>query len=484
MTWRDPKEQGLLLASMVPGAVFYLGLFVDLFPLIEFRDWIAWDISWGAVKRVLANMVLRNEGVFSRHVSLLYVNAAANLCGANLPCLNSLVMLPTILSAGLGTMLARQCGLSRFVSWSAVQFWFFSIPVFDAMTWQATIHDRLALMFALLALVVFHAVVRKDFLGSKGASTIRILLANMAILVPTMLAYNSKESAWFLGPALALLSFKHKRVFWIVGPAIYAVYHNIRYLISFHQDQNWSQHVLEPWVSTNASYYLATSFGIQVEHAFLGAGVLVVLIIALFVRDRQRKQDDNDAATLFGRIGVPLLVWLVAFVIPMRTKYQAPYYLYAPQFLFSLLLASFLQSFAPQRQLWSVIVPAVCLAVHLLNFGAHLPEQKHWYRIECSRNFTESFNAVRTALGPLPNNDTVFVRPPAAYYADDFLCGDSLRSLLRLLYPPDALSAVGDEPVRFTTDLDEPARSSSTVFLVYDEAMRLTSAWRGGQRLP
>ena len=83
-----------------------------------------------------------------------------------------------------------------FITAGALVFFLFSVPVLDAVAWQATLLDKCAVLFT--ALLTYY-VARSD----PAALTWR----DQAILLTlTVLATNTKEAAWVCVPSAALLS--------------------------------------------------------------------------------------------------------------------------------------------------------------------------------------------------------------------------------------------------------------------------------------
>ncbi|MCG8461854.1 MAG: hypothetical protein MI919_36690, partial [Holophagales bacterium] len=116
----------------VLGAALTVGvLFLDLFPLNEFRDWIAIELSGERAGKHLGQILLR-EKLFSRDVSILYSMAVGELAGTSIRGLNFLVLLPLLATCVALFALGRQIGLPRFASLVAAWLWAFSLPVVDA----------------------------------------------------------------------------------------------------------------------------------------------------------------------------------------------------------------------------------------------------------------------------------------------------------------------------------------------------------------
>ena len=359
-------DAGLALALSM-ASLFYWFYLRDLFPLTEWRDWVTWQdrIDWNEILRKL----FVPEGFPSRHVSLTYSMYLGGMCRDDVRCLNALGLFPLFLTVPLLYVLARQLGLASRFAIAACLLWLFSVPVVNAAAWQATIHDKLALLLALSALSwTLYALTRPLKLRW-------VLYTNGLLLVLVALAYNCKESAWFLAPGLCATVILCGRGDWrkrlkdsllLVLPLAYAFYHNVAYLRALGRadpDVYWRAHVWSSPVFEHIGQLLDHSLGIG-RHVgvFLGSFAVVVA----FVGTCWWRAEEHSWARRYGSALLSATLFVGALTLVSGTRFPAPYYMYTPHAFASILVLQLLQLaqdtlWAPERATTIGLVALACV---------------------------------------------------------------------------------------------------------------------------
>lgn len=196
-----PSQAATAAIGLIPvlaGYIFY-NRWLDAFPQIEFRTWL-WsgaDLKWYLVS------AFSHQGAFSRSSSFLVDNATRTLCGLSIHCINEPGFW-TILLAGylLFWLIVRLTGSVVGAVFGST-LWMLSLPVLDGFSWQATMGDRLATLFGLASV---HVALSGMRWVSSRTTIVRVAVANVALLVPVIITYNSKEISWLVLPSLVLLA--------------------------------------------------------------------------------------------------------------------------------------------------------------------------------------------------------------------------------------------------------------------------------------
>lgn len=183
---------------MVAGYIFY-NRWLDVFPQIEFRTWL---FSGAGLKWYLVS-VFTHQGAFSQSSPYAADNATRAICGLSIRCVNTPGFL-TILLAGylLFWLIVRFTG-SVIGATVGATLWVLSLPVLDGFSWQSTFGDRLATLFGLVTVHVALSAMR--WVGQRPTLG-RIAIANVCVLVPAIITYNSKAISWLVLPSLVLLA--------------------------------------------------------------------------------------------------------------------------------------------------------------------------------------------------------------------------------------------------------------------------------------
>jgi hypothetical protein len=177
--------------------------------------------------------------------------------------------------------------------------------------------------------------------------------SNLVLGGLVVLAYNSKEAAWALVPALVGLGFvavpslrlgERLRTQWprLALPALYALHQNARYFEHFQEDLPWKIHVTsgDPW--TNLRLYLGFSIN---QPAFTPWALVPFALVAYAAAIRLRLLwRPGTAAPETARLALIVLwtaaAWAASVGIVLRLQYPSGFHLVVPSAYFHLMLAA------------------------------------------------------------------------------------------------------------------------------------------------
>lgn len=323
---------GILLAVLVA----YTG---DLFPQIEYRQWIRAEPS--SLRSLLAE-AFAPVGHFSRAFSYWFVVQTWKVCGGRVAWANTAQLALIAFSAGGLFWFLRRVNPSRDGILPAVAIsccFAFSLPVIDAASWQATVLDKLAMAFCVAGLHIFMTV------GRLQSPRARFWTGNFLSLLIVVPAYNAKEAAWVLVPIGFLLVVAPpgsapgtwlKSGAWrdaalhTALPFAYAIYHvgmRLRYLAVVNgTDMN---HIIGGDIIHNLRNFFLSFFnlGAGTGSALTGA-FFVILFLFLALAVIAAWKHASSALVL------PVLGTMAALAIPASTRYGSLFYLLVPSLFF------------------------------------------------------------------------------------------------------------------------------------------------------
>ena len=444
----DAISAGLIA---VASGLFVLWAVGDLFPTMEYRDWLLWADRFDA-GTALKRMITR-EVWFSRDFSMSYVQMSSLVCGVNLGCLNAWVLFPVVVSAAILYLLARAIGSTIPVAIAATAVWLLSWPMIDAIAWQATIHDRWASVLVLGALWLAVSRYARDRAG--GAYVATSLLG----LLLVWLASNCKEASWFLAPTMGLIAwaaasgnwrerFYRTSIAWL--PMLYLVWHVAAFAVATHAANAsggaWLQHVASGDVLKNVNIYSGALLGLT-PSAGSTAALIFIAMVALMLGLRAIKSVPGGDGAIHASSASPYqllfplwplwLGFLGAIAIPIRSATPAPYYMLISGALFSVLLlesirrALLLGKWNRKFRFADVGAMAVAtLMITIFSVGKSMPYYQ--FRKE-SKNFRVTLDQLvslpETSLREAP----FFLHHPAAFRAPYLLSTVEWKSLWRLI---------------------------------------------------
>ena len=402
------------LAVIAAVLVYYWARVVELFPLSEFVQWIAWQARPMLEDSVEAMVTFRADG-FSRHDSMVYATALGRVCGSNLACINTFAFLPIVGGAALLYALGRVLRLSAAAAAVVVVVWLVSQPAFDVLRWQATLHDRLASMFVPGLLLCTMLAVR-----AARPSPRYIVPVTLGLTVLALLTLNTKEPAWVVVPMLALAPVLLARdraqaklaTYLLAVPVAAMAIHVITHLQALNDDPLLRAHVGGGSIAHNLPVLtrIAVPGGLAVLIALTLVG-LAALVLA--VRGRARSPAAFEAARAAAWIGIGALA---SFVIPLRTEFTSPFYMFVPLELaalaFALSVRAGLLALPPLRRASPRILAVAIGAAALAWFagssalGRWDQYEEDWLRPDA--NFRAAMPQLKRVHAAHPNQKIVF----------------------------------------------------------------------------
>jgi hypothetical protein len=498
-SWTHVLLTGLVLAIFASVAFHGFG---HHFLLIEYRQQVFWDF-FNPFAIFNPSSLFDDTAMsiaFSRAFFLLTNSAVGKVCGLSLLCHNAFHIALLTSGAGLVAAMLRLLfpNSPALLSAATLVFLLFSVPVFDSVSWQATVLDQLSLFFTALGLLL---VSRIDL----GDRRIGYLCAvNLLLLLLVILAYNSKEASFSLVPSMALLllvrhlavskdldfrsglrAVRHSAAA-LALPILYCAFHVTIVLIDRTMiNIGENARVLGGSAFSNTPLFVRYFLNLDVDHPFTQRGWTNVAIIGGCLAAAVVAA----AAARGRRLTVLMLLWaLVCFAmasaIPLRTTAASPFYLLVPQYYLSIVffLAFLLIWDALPQKLCQIVVP---LAVAAFLFG-HIKGLVRSYAIydqlsTMSANFVPALQRLAEALAEAPpDTRLVILRPEKELRAYMFVGRPTQRTLAPFLLPPgtpkEVIEAMDerivDEPYEALPP-DGPAPRPDELVAVLGERLRL-----------
>jgi hypothetical protein len=480
---------------VLAGAWFYGTRWLGTFPLIEYRNWLAYPFSRGTLPELLGNLAARDIP-FSRDVSLFTVQLTAAGCGLGYGCLNGVPIAFLLLSDLLLYFLIRRLVGSRLLASGAALLWIFSRPVMDAASWQATNHDKVAVLFTLLALNV------ALYFLDRPATPRRVLAGNLALGVLVVLAYNSKEAAWALVPCMLLLGFAatggltlgtwaRSQLPLFVLPVLYAVHQNLRYFEHFQEDLPWKVHVTTGPPIRNLKIFLGllanqSTFSVAALLPFVGI-VGAALIAALWLR--RHATDDAEVARLSKLMAWAGLAWALSVALVLRLLYPSPYHMVVPSAYLYVLGAAALALLAGHRPSgWRrAVVGALSVGVAgslLVHAVTTYPEYQALE--QRSAHFKERLSVFAKTV-PVAGHEPIYlVTDDSRYDAYMYVGAADARDIYQYIYRDRAPNPAFEERYRDMrrSEYDAlPRRAPDAYYVVFDSDMKLVEIDHGPEAL-
>jgi hypothetical protein len=386
-------------------AFYFWARVIHLFPQVEFIDWLAFPAG-RLLRTGVREMVTFSAGSFSRHVSLIYASGVGRVCGVDITCVNTMAFLPIFGGVPAIYGLARVAGLKAAAATAIVAVWLVSEPMFDVMAWQATLLDRLATFFAPAVLLLVILAVRHARPGVVPIATRAVGLSVLALV-----AINTKEAAWILLPMMALAPVLLVRdlrqaklaALTLAAPVAVTAVHIATVMNALASDPVLREHVSSGSISHNlpilTRYAVPGGLGV-----LIGLAVVGLACVALSVRARR----SSPEAFALARTAVWMGVGAAAsWVIPVRTQYPSPFYMFLPLVVAAIALALSLRAAAlvlsggerPRLLRYGAVAVGVALTGWFVGNAtfARWGHYGDWFRLEASfRSSLPQIAALRT----------------------------------------------------------------------------------------
>ena len=373
--------------------------------------------------------------------------------------------------------------------------WLFSLPVLDAVAWQATLLDKSLVFFALVTLNV-----SLFFLNRLQSSTDRRLVftlaANVAIFLPMAVAYNSKETSWVILPSLLLLSFvvlgsldwrgwlRLSRVF--VLPTSYAIYRMLTFFINGQGSSSNSLDFGGSPIHDFAVYidYSANRLTSSPAVVILSAVLLLLTVITLGARPKAKSEARR------------VLIWAIlstggTVFLSIFTLYPAAFLMIMPGvFFYVWVLAAgkgFIESL-PLKQLEKRIsaVSLATLGVLLLIPGLMASYPVYRNVLTQSNNFINALPLIRRYVPQRPHARIYLVLNSSAYGAYKFVGTTSDRSVAQFIFRTTRVNPIFDgdlNNLENTQYLYVWREHPFAYYVVFDAEMRVIGIRQGEQVL-
>lgn len=422
---------------------FYSMLFISAPILTEAREFVYQGRELGHFSWV--EFLLAPHGYNRRLTSMAFFAIQRDLCSFNSVYINLFQLILLSVCATLLFVHALQITKSEKIAGCSVFLWIFSAAAAETALWQATQHDKLALLFSFLALIMSYHFVNAERI--KGAKS--VLLSNTVGIGLCTLALNSKEISFFLPFALfaeAMLfasgETKEDRlhgIMKVIGPIAYSSFYIASYLVRMHGSSSWwASHVTGgDFMQTIA---VLAGFLLNVGNLFnmgnwsplshitemvakllflvwlVGVGVFVTL--ELLPSHGKLRPQGGKFKEIFKSPEIKTIVYCsVIFVATMatlcKTKHPAAYYLLIPGWAFYVIVVSISFSMVEKmfrRKGISAFAILSMLSMFPIGFLGHFFEGAAIYRLTRQGNaLTESYKEIRTKVEKANFKSALFV---------------------------------------------------------------------------
>jgi hypothetical protein len=312
--------------------IFHNGYFGEI---VSYTGWVTRQDFWGP----LINPI----GANSRVVSMVAFEFSHGACGLNAVCLNSIQILELLAGTIACTVHLHQVIRRPAIVAGAMVFWSLSLPVSSAGFWQATQHDKLALVFAFTALSLGLWAIRHTRV--KGG-----LIAGVMLTILFALAINSKEIAFFLpvaaaaqvsflAPMSGLRERLHAASVYAV-PVVYSAYYMFAYM--HRMNPQWGHHVFAGSFRDNFGFYFGSLTGSHRSWAPAAACISVLASVSLHIVVRRGWLPRPHIASETGvrdpsfacLTGYLVTVWLATMALVIGAQYPGDYYLLVTEWAF------------------------------------------------------------------------------------------------------------------------------------------------------
>jgi hypothetical protein len=479
-----------MLAAGALAALFFASMFRllgGLQVLTEAREYIA-NAGWvrpGDLSQL--SEMLWPRGQILRLTSMYGFFLMRALCGHGAPCINA-VQLAILALAGFALQVHAYQVFRRVpVALAIGALWLFSLPVLDAAAWQATNHDKLAALFsfATLAVAMHYAPMQR--------SARTLALSNALVAIGLVLAFNAKESAFFLAPLLPLQSLLFGRsprdLAKISLPLLLAAVYLLLYFLRMPED--WRAHVLSGSAVQNAPHYLFhlvnTSRNPSGGLALLVYGTLVAGAVAIAARRLRGTALPGDAGArtlLYG-----LCFWSSALAVALRARHPSVFYMLIPLAGLLFAVSAALGALLGDAR-WPAARARVAAALALLlvaglgwRYSTHLSEGSTYrVRLAQSRNLASTGAEIRRSLPPDDGEQFVLAHPAGIENFFYFLRGSIFRRadrfLLDFVFESDGPYRIGYLPYQSLEEIASRPASRRGHLIVIDRNYELVHLQR------
>jgi hypothetical protein len=414
--------------------LFFSHLAADLPVLREMRgvifydDWINHFSPWDELLYPVGG-----NSAATRVVGILFALLDARVCGFSAPCTNAgqAILLATA-ACLLFLHLVQLLDKSEVAVVLALS-WCLSLAAIEGGLWQATQLDKLAMSFSLLYMIVlFH------FVRHSKPSAAAYAACNLLLVVLLLLAFKSKEIAFFLVPVTLLVVLVEGMAGGVNGvlakarltviPVVYGTYYLQYYLRHLPDDMRIHVGSGDPMVAVPVLLFDMLGDGSALgtgdwgnDHALLAAAAAITMTLLLILAAtstivaRYRSAAGLDRSA---RNGIYLVAVLVCNLVTLASTAhpQAYYLMIAEGALFGLIgvavtapIRGIARRMEEARRLTLLGLLAVSV---MLGYAAQRMPGSATVRIQAmSRIVNDSFATIRTAVPAEAIKDAQFLFP-------------------------------------------------------------------------
>ena len=446
--WTDLVAVVAILVGL--GALW--SVFGSLFPQVEFVDWIVPRSSLGTeIGQRLSDVFSFDHVYHTRTLSLLWSISTGHACGTDITCINAFAFVPVGLTA-LGLFLAgRVLGLPALAALAVVAVFLASQPTFEVLSWQATMHDRLAGATTMVCVIVFYLAahhVRRTWTS--------LVPWTIGLAVLGLVTLHTKESAWAVialaisAPLLVARGRQQRRTVALVFAlpvALMLADAVTQYLVV--QDD---PHINSGPVAANLRFFAT----VVVPGGLAVAVVLLVIALAAVAFVVLRRRAAPAAFALLPIAGWIALAAACGWVIPARTAYQSAFYMFVPIATIALAVALVLRAAflaLPARERSGYRYAAAVIGVGLTAWfvvGSLTNRYDQYHEVaKTNDTFRQGLARIASIRAQHPKDQIQFTYPAEVTYGYRFVTASPATDFFRLANvqrPIDETYAAGTSP--------------------------------------
>ncbi len=454
--------------------------------LTEARAFIMYGGFISSFKGLVYNCLFPS-GSDVRQVSMLSFLFMKKICGYNNVCINLFQMIIVAVSGVLIYIHSIQIFKKTSNAFLISLLWFFSLPVLYATIWQAVNVDKVAIMFSLCSLILSYYYINKENNIKNN------IISNFLILIFVILAYNSKESSFFIMPLIIVQYFIYsenlkKDILKIIIPVFFSVYYLFFYFINLHpvlSNHVFTNSILENFF--NYSSFLHNIFYAKPAYAisFLIITVFSFVQSVKFIKIKFSKSTENPA--FINEMVYSFSFLILSISIVAKAKYTAVYYMFTPLVGFLFLLVSInkivslkLNNFIIIKRIW-LLFCIIFISSFLLRFNQMVFIDSSYFNslLKKSDNFSLTFNTVTRKIKPDNLKTYYIIYPENIDYHVFFLrepddIGD--KSIINFIYKMDGDYKIKYKKYKTINDLDvieKAANIRSGHYIIIDHEYKL-----------
>jgi hypothetical protein len=454
---------------------FHFLIFGDLLIFTEAREYIkyaGWPHSFWDY--------FVPSGKNTRYMSMFSFGLMKHYCGYNHVCINAYQLFVLSL-AGIflyihSYQLFKNIATASFIC----LLWLFSLSTLDAISWQAVNHDKTAALFIFLTLTI------STFLVEKPGYVI-IFLSNVLITILLILAYNSKESAFFLMPLILLQYIFYatsrkallENLVKITIPFGFSLYFITGYFVKM--PIFWKEHTLSNGDVIHAIEFYANVLFNHDAYSLVWAMVLAMVVFTPLVLISLNYLLKKETRWL----NLPLIYsysfFILSISITVRTQFPSTYYMLVPLAGFLMTIMSsiniilyYLTNRVYLRRLFIVVLGGFT-AVHLYNYSKFFDDSKYTRLSQHAHNMYQTFRTIANEVELSKAKTYYFIFPPNEHYFYILRGGTGGvdNTLINFIYKVDGDYRVDYIEYHDLKEINQLVREKSAYYFILDAQYHL-----------